>query len=1180
MVECDICLEDYQEGDLELHREVCVVRLMFRCSLCNGDYVSKEGLWNHLDLHEIADESKELHYQEIKAKHKLHQCVLCNDQRAYSESPYWKHVHDVHDGFFLRCSDCGENFQSESLKNDHDFRHCKARDKTVTADFDALKEAQVPIKVENMTSDADHLKRGELSSNANEELHNRLSEHSRVNLNTDHDADNNIDKESGLPTFNSDKSKDLRSKFACDICGMKFSSKGSFLRHKRAKYACIERMQQKCPCCRRAFQIKEYQAHFALCEKKKFSCTLCPMKFHTSVSLARHNSYYHRRKRAPMNEKQDQNQVKNIMDKTINSAAVSSSDSSSSSNVVEGTDINTAKKNIVDKTSTGTKCFHCDKECARASILRYHMLQSHLPAMCKVCGITFEGARRARYHKIKKHTKPKYECAKCSKTFHFAYKYTAHLNICDAVQGECSILILKDRSDPKVTAENPSSESSCAKCSHCGLEESSADALVRHILIHHEPVACDICGITLPSLLQALHHKKTGHKESNHKCPDCSLQLSGRARFQRHVTKCATLKTLCEFCGKMFKDVKAVEKHRSDSRRAYTKSKEQGQTNTETSLCDENDSCPVMEKMSPPLIENGLSKTKCYYCNEEFSSRGHLIYHLQIVHELTKCGICKITVLGILEVKSHKAKTHMEPKYKCLTCGQKFHRKRLYNAHCFACEQKMDSCKICGCKLKYFSSLKAHNKRCHPEKSSLENLQIAQDQKQVNGSSERQVVAEKTSQPLVSNLSNHPYTCNECGITLANYSQFFYHKLTKHTEGKFQCPHCSKKFHFKDKLQTHASSCTRLKYPCELCGQNFKALSRLNTHKKRDHHGDRPLRNANIEGANYTEDQKQRSVEKIDETTICIICRTTFASTDELMEHKLTCPKHAKEHEVSQFGAQEISLLGDVKEARTDSTIVPQGETIELKLDIKVEDTMLQEQEYQVPNNDPGRSFATTLVSACQLKVCQFHIQHPQGGNSKDVGAEDAEGLDNGIKIKEESLEDEDEVLTEHQTASESSECHEIPSDRNESLVRHQAAAKSYRCSICELSFDTINKKSYHTTVCHSEPRYKCSVCRKMFHFSNYLRRHEKGCSELRCNKCNIKFTKRSSLHNHNIEKHLDDGNRKDVEASSEDLENSKTESAECHGVPSDRNESLVRHEVMDVHSKLAKRKTHSKGKK
>lgn len=126
-VECDICLDQVQKDELQQHREMCSPRLVFRCALCSYDFLSKEGLWNHLDLHEISDESKELYYSEVRITRELYKCILCNDQRGYADKKYWEHVHEDHDGYFLRCTDCGERFRSKKNKEDHAFRNCKPK---------------------------------------------------------------------------------------------------------------------------------------------------------------------------------------------------------------------------------------------------------------------------------------------------------------------------------------------------------------------------------------------------------------------------------------------------------------------------------------------------------------------------------------------------------------------------------------------------------------------------------------------------------------------------------------------------------------------------------------------------------------------------------------------------------------------------------------------------------------------------------------------------------------------------------------------------------------------------------------------------------------------------------------------------------------------------------------------
>ncbi|XP_065088615.1 zinc finger protein 62-like isoform X2 [Ochlerotatus camptorhynchus] len=1446
MVECEICLEDYKEGDLELHRKMCVLRLMFRCSLCHGDYVSKEGLWNHLDLHEIADESKESHYQEIKAKHKLHQCVLCNDQRAYSESSYWKHVHDVHDGFFLRCSDCGENFRSEKLKNDH---QCKTRDQIEASNLNALETKLESMEVEHI-SYSEHLKPSlqNQSSNENAELSNRLSDFSNLESFSEPIVNDKSDQKVVVENSSNETSctkcshcgieetsADTLARHilihhepvACDLCGITFPSLSLALHHKETQH---KQSKMKCPHCLMQFCVTiRLNTHVSICEKRTVPCECCGKMYTDETAVKRHWS-----------------KLKYVKSKKKGLK-------------------NTKTPPHVKSGLSQTKCDYCNEEFSSPGHLIHHLQIRHELTKCNICGITILGISASKNHKIKCHTEPKYECHICERKFHHKIKYLEHSvgcqqktysckicgttfkrshaiylhtkrfhpgesslenlqiiqdqkrfqnndlqmeitaeentisakdalhqcvlcndqrgysessywkhvhdvhdgfflqcsdcgenfrseklkndhavshceardktvavdlnslkeepvrfddedmtsdaepmelsreeqdsnanamdsakskdvpsqfacdicgmtfslkglllrhktmkhtklkrhsNVCDPVQSDFSgdnisdELMLENSSDPKVTEDNSSSHhalskvrkqtedgqvpievenitseaehwkikqeeqssntnrmslknsgqlilndrsdpsvagnnSSSTKCSHCGIEESSAVNLVRHILTHHEPVACDFCGITLSSLVEAQRHKKATHKESKHKCPHCLIQFFGKQRVVKHASRCAKQKVPCQYCGKMLKDAMAVKLHRNNDCHVYKRSNEQEQMYTETSLCDESDSCPIMEKNSAPLVKSGLSQTKCDYCNEEFPSPGHLIRHLQIIHELTKCDICGITVLGLSRVKNHKMKCHREPKYECPTCKKKFHRKAKYNAHSFVCENK-NSCKLCGMKFKQPHSLKRHTEHIHLAESSLaqhqnKKLKMARDdpRQSTDSRSNKHSLANKSDNDLmdsgkepgmgsentsVENLSNQQYSCNTCDVTLSTYGQIVYHKLTKHTEGKFECSYCSRKFHFKDKLEKHAAYCVGLIHSCELCGEKFNRPKRVENHKKRVHNipMSRPYASVNRVKKPLKNAYAGQGM------TRCIICKVTFASTDELIIHKLTCPKLANEHNDSQIGAKEVPLLPATKETQTDSTIVfLQGENNDLELDIKVEETILQEQEYQVPNEDPRSSSATTL--------------HPHDSKPKDVEAEVAEDLGYEIKVKEEYIEDEDEILTEHQSTAETSECHGVASDQNESLVAHNA--DDWPCTICGLNFASLPKMRYHKRVSHAKPRYKCSICQKPFHFANLLRRHEKSCSELRCNKCGVKFMTHRLLNIHYNDKHPDDGKPKDVEAEdAEDLENeikvkeeyiedvdeiltahqSTAETSECHGVASDQNESLV----------------------
>ncbi|EAT42948.1 AAEL005566-PA [Aedes aegypti] len=99
---------------------------IFRCTFCNQDYVNREGMWNHLDSHDIADVGKSLHCKEIIVCYDLHECLICNDKQGYSEDMFSVHIQEAHNGFYLRCSSCNELFRSEEQKSEHVSNHCKA----------------------------------------------------------------------------------------------------------------------------------------------------------------------------------------------------------------------------------------------------------------------------------------------------------------------------------------------------------------------------------------------------------------------------------------------------------------------------------------------------------------------------------------------------------------------------------------------------------------------------------------------------------------------------------------------------------------------------------------------------------------------------------------------------------------------------------------------------------------------------------------------------------------------------------------------------------------------------------------------------------------------------------------------------------------------------------------------
>lgn len=175
----------------------------------------------------------------------------------------------------------------------------------------------------------------------------------------------------------------------------------------------------KCLRCGRVFRKAKYKEHMPECQKKrfKFACTICPRRFQISSSLTRHLKAGHCRRRNRKSEKDDSSYVKstgktmNPLDKPTtrpgNKIVKFNSESCSSSNVVEYKDVSlvktiTASKSLpsVVENRSSTECTYCNKECNQALLLHRHIIHSHEPIECDICGINFQGLSKVRYHKV------------------------------------------------------------------------------------------------------------------------------------------------------------------------------------------------------------------------------------------------------------------------------------------------------------------------------------------------------------------------------------------------------------------------------------------------------------------------------------------------------------------------------------------------------------------------------------------------------------------------------------------------------------------------------------------------------------------------------------------------------------------------------------------------------------
>lgn len=368
LIECDICLGRYREGQLELHQESCIVRLVFRCSICNEDYVSREGLLNHLYLHEIVGDSKDMHFQELQAKFKLHQCSLCNDHRGYSESSFGIHVRDFHG-------------------------NCDVQNQTIATAFNILEEEPVSIKVEDSTSDSE-------KDNNSKDYDDFLEDSSEADLVDKQQATTKLPrlprKRYWLPVRNELGELIWR----CPICNLIFDCKWKKQYHMTMTHT---EPKHKCSYCQKMFHLPaSLRLHIKACSAMR--CHKCGIMFTTRIQLKNHISK-HPQNGTPKNVEalhaQDDEQAIQIIDEK------SASKSSDCRNQV-GNNSNTSTNSMENErvASPGEprhKCSLCQKMFKFRYKLRKHE-EFCSGLRCYKCGIMFSSRVRLEDHNITKHS--------------------------------------------------------------------------------------------------------------------------------------------------------------------------------------------------------------------------------------------------------------------------------------------------------------------------------------------------------------------------------------------------------------------------------------------------------------------------------------------------------------------------------------------------------------------------------------------------------------------------------------------------------------------------------------------------------------------------------------------------------------------------------------------------------
>ncbi|XP_062705375.1 zinc finger protein 91-like [Aedes albopictus] len=782
-VQCEACLGRFPEDDLPQHRTECMVRLVLRCGICNADYLGKGGLWNHLDTHEVANESKDSYSTEERISHRLHTCSLCDDQRAFDESSYWEHIHEDHDGFYLKCSECGESFRSKKLRAYHTSNHCRPKKTPDVPDLLVKQEIislDLPMQVDRFDSPSD---RSPADSDEQEETsqnddHMQVDEEPLAEIPAKETVDTkcphcakDLLHEAALKLHVKDSHKPTK----CDKCDRVFEGRSRMSYHK----AKIHREPKFfCPHCPKTFHLlSTYQPHLdAHFRAESYPCDICEKQCKDLRYLGQH----YRRHHYPNEHFQKIYAALKARDQGDRKAM----DVFKEASVRVKEEVESESGTEMDHQSekwTGDCCPICEERFDERERILEHVEAVHKVVICILCGMTLDNADQLNDHKI--------SCASNQQelTEGNPYPTVSDSQEQKLMDGPNTCTSHEVEEISKMIAWRPTG----TRCPHCDKDFKDSTILAGHIECCHEPIVCDVCGITSYGTTEARDHKTQLHGEKLFKCVHCPKKLQSKAFYVAHLTKhLKDRKLTCETCGHKFKTADSLITH-------FTKVHN---------------------------VENAYLKVHrvfkdCYLQDPELAAE----------NGLQNDNIALLVEVPIVETLAQRQEPSGESPDKDSTPTKQPNPQDKKSSP--KTSRNNSKCPHCGKTYSNNSRLQNHIDEQHGPSSS-------------KNSSKPALPCPHCPKVFYANwrLNDHfqeahcPIQCDICGENLVGKVQARYHRMKRHTEPKLQCPHCPDRFHLKNQLTRHISKHLQERnFPCDVCGARFKDQHYLQHHVVRMH---------------------------------------------------------------------------------------------------------------------------------------------------------------------------------------------------------------------------------------------------------------------------------------------------------------------------------------------------------
>nr|XP_029728043.1 zinc finger protein Xfin-like [Aedes albopictus] len=363
--------------------------------------------------------------------------------------------------------------------------------------------------------------------------------------------------------------------------------------------------------------------------------------------------------------------------------------------------------------------------------------------------------------------------------------------------------------------------------------------------------------------------------------------------------------------------------------------------------------------------------------------------------KLKLCKVCSLPFPNIKRRQHHMITKHRDPQFKCSKCEKQFY---------------------------YTTTLKRHE-LLHLKK---EMGNLPQEK--------------KTKRPPRDPLATK--TCQECKAVFPSYRTKYHHMITEHTEPKYACKYCSKRFHFSACITRHLKihEGPKANQKCSICSEQF----------------DR-------------EEDKWQHMRKVHGTAQyrCNECSETFMNFPQMKRHLQN--RHGKDWTNRRYTVIERRHRKSVPNARS-----PSANPSEPK------DNGAQSSDYEMDYaSTRGEDSETARATKTQ------GIVH----TCKDCGeqfASSKESYYHTLKKHRDSL----------------FKCSQCPSAfiALQNLARHEQEAHRIvlskrvvekTCSKCRLQFPNKSMKFKHMVAVHGATLFQCPQCPKVFIYKHTLIRHQ-----------------------------------------------------------------------------------------